>query len=257
MLNSRVSLLFKNLPNKYPKHLVRDFTHVLNRLMQLWDTPEFDLYLHDLTINKREDRQGFSIHVMAELVFLGELHDLCKRKGYKLPEFTDPWEAIALANPTPQGFMHAIERSQMGAIETFLDAGVKIDHLFEGRQTPLIIATISGQLNVARYLIQRGADINACDSGKYTALHWAAFYNHTKLIADLCIAGANIDAEQNSGDTPLSLAVTRGHLAAAGLLLDRKANPNIASNHGSPLAIAHNRKNAEMLTLLRSFGAHA
>lgn len=255
MLDPRITLLFKNLPDKYPNSLAKDYPHVLNRLMQLWDTPGFDPYLHDLTVDKRGGRQGFPLGVVAELLFMGELHDAFKRKGCRLPKFEDPWKAIPVANPTPLGFLHAIERGQQNVIEVFLNAGVAIDYRFEGGQTPLMAASINGKLDVARYFIKSGAEINARDFGKYIALHWAAFYNRTQLIDELCNSGAEINAVQNSVDTPLSLAVTRGHIATARLLLERKANPNISSNHGSPIAIAQSRGNQEMITLLKQFGA--
>ena len=120
-----------------------------------------------------------------------------------------------------------------------------------------MIAAINGQLGIVRYLIHQGAEVNAADSGKYTALHWAAFYNHMQIAGELCIAGALINAVQNSGDTPLSLAVTRGHFAASKLLLGCQADPNIAGNHGSPLAIAQKRNSHELLVLLRQYSARA
>ena len=255
MLDPRAALLFKNLPDKYPNSLARDYPHVLNRLMQLWATPEFDPYLHDLTVDKRGGRQGFPLGVVAELMFMGELHDAFKRKGCRLPKVEDPWKAIPVANPTPLGFLQAIERGQQDVLEAFLKAGVAIDYRFEGGQTPLIAASINGKQSVARYFIKKGAEVNARDAGRYTSLHWAAFYNHTHLVDDLCNSGAEINVVQNSGDTPLSLAVTRGHINTARLLLKRQADPSIASNHGTPLAIAQIRGNQEVTTLLRQFGA--
>ncbi len=109
MLNPRDALLFENLPDKYPNSLARDYPNVLNRLMQLWATPEFDPYIHDLMVGKRSGRQGFPLEVVAELMFMGELHDAFKRKGCRLPDVEDPWKAIPVANPTPLGFLHAIE----------------------------------------------------------------------------------------------------------------------------------------------------
>lgn len=256
MLNPRIALLFKNLPDKYPHALVREYPHVLDRLMHLWATPEFDPYLHDLMIDKRGGRQGFPLEVMAELMFMSKLHDAFKRSGSQLPKIEDPWKVIPVANPTPLGFLHAIERGNMDVIELFLNADVPIDYRFEGGQTPLIVAAINGKGDVVRYFIGSGAKINARDAGYYTALHWAAFYNHTHLMDDLCNAGAQINAVQNSDSTPLSLAVTRGHINAVRLLLKRQADPNIASNHGKPLAIAQSRKSQEMVALLRQFGAH-
>lgn len=241
MLNPRVALLYKNLPDNYPHNLARDFPHVLDRLMQLWATPEFEPYLNDLMVDKRGGRQGFPPGVMEELMFMNKFHDAFKRNGSQLPKIEDPWKIVPVANPTPLGFLHAIERSQMDVVKAFLTAGVSVDYRFEGGQTPLIVAAINGKRDVARLFASIGASINARDAGSYSALHWASFYNHTHLMDDLCNAGAQINAVQNSGSTPLALAVTRGHINAAKLLLDRKADPNIASNLGKPVAIAKSR----------------
>jgi ankyrin repeat protein len=255
MINSRVELLFKNLPDKHPRHLQRDYAHILNRLMQIWGTSEFDPYLHDLTIDKRGGRQGFSRAVIAELMFLGELHDIFAREGYKLPELSGSWKSIPVPNPSPLGFHQAIERGQLDVIEIFLNAGIKADYRFEGEQTALMVAAISGQWEAVHCLIEGGAGVNLRDGGQYSALHWAAFYRRSEIVAQLLDAGADINAAQNSGDTPLSLAVTRGHLEVARLLLERQADPNIASRHGSPITIATGKKNQEMVTLLSQFGA--
>ena len=257
MINSRVELLFKNLPDKHPRQLERNYTHILNRLMQVWGTPEFDTYLQELMIDKRSGRQGFPPEVISELMFMGELHDIFTREGYRLPELSDSWKRIPAPDPTPLGFHQAIERGHVEVIEIFLGAGVKADYRFEGEQTALMVAAISGQLEAVRCLIEDGAGVNLRDGGKYTALHWAAFYRRSHVVEELLDAGAEINVTQNSGDTPLSLAVTRGHINVARHLLERQADPNIASNHGSPLAIASGKKNQEMVALLSQFGARA
>ena len=43
----------------------------------------------------------------------------------------------------------------------------------EDGYTPLHLATIAGNKVIAKYLIQRGADIHARDNEKHTAIHWA------------------------------------------------------------------------------------
>ncbi|MDZ4200862.1 MAG: ankyrin repeat domain-containing protein [Gallionella sp.] len=257
MINPRVALLYKNIPHKYPHFLQRDYPHVLNRLMQLWCLPEFEPYMYDLMMDKRGDRQGFPLEVVSELVFLGELHEAFKREGYQLPNFEDPWKAVPVENPSPEGFMSAIERGQREVMEIFLSAGVSVDYRFEGGQTALMVAVINGQAEMVHSLIEDGAGVNLRDRGRYTALHWAAFYKQDGMIDELLRFGAEINAVQNSGDTPLSLAVTRGHVATVRLLLLHKADPNIRSHHGTPLAIAHQRKTPRMIELLTKFGARA
>jgi hypothetical protein len=263
MVNHRVVLLFKTLPANYPRRLERHHVHILNRLMELWGTSEFDSYMHDLLIDTRGGRYGFALEVIAELMFISELHNIFKSEGLRfqeveetLPKVAATWESIQVADPTPQGFQHAIERGQQDVILSFLDAGIEVDYRFEEGQTPLIIAAISGQLGAVRCLIEHGAEVNLCDEGKYTALHWAVYYHHEQIIATLIVAGAAINVTQNSGDTPLALAVTRGHLDVVKLLLELQADPNIADNNSLPLAIALRRKNPEMIALLKQFGAH-
>lgn len=250
MLNPRIKLLFKNLPDKYPHLLEQNYIHILNRLMQLWALPEFDTFMHDLLIDKRGGRQGFPPEVLAELLFMNELHNIFQQKGYHLPEVADPWKAVPVKDPSPRGFRHAIERGQLQDMEAFLGAGVTIDYRFESDQTPLIVACISGQLEAAICLIEDGAGVNARDRGKYTALHWAAFYGRTAVVTELIHAGALLDVQQNTGDTPLALAVMRGHLNSAEILLHHGANPDMRGDHGTPMEIARSKGNAQMTALL-------
>lgn len=256
MANPRVAQLFKELPANYPRRLERDHAHILDHLMELWNTPEFDSYMHSLLIDTRGGRHGFSLEVLAELMFISELHHICKSEGLRFSEAAESWESIQAANPTPQGFQHAIEHGELDVIKTFLDAGVAVDYRFENGETPLIIAAISGQLGAVHSLIEQGAKVNLFDGGKYTALHWAAYYHHEQIIPVLIDAGAAINVMQNSGDTPLALAVTRGHLDVAKLLLEHHADPNISGNNSLPLTIAVHRNNPEMIALLKQFGAH-
>ena len=52
-------------------------------------------------------------------------------------------------------------------------------------------------------LIERGADVNAKDNGGYTPLHWAS-YNDSIAIAKLLLdAGADLEAKDKWGRTPL------------------------------------------------------
>ncbi len=102
MLNPRVILLYKNLPDKFPHVLARDYRHVLNRLMQFWALPEFDVYMLDLVIDKRDGRRGFSHEALVELMFLYKLHTAFKQNGHRLPEVEELWKAMPVNSPLPQ-----------------------------------------------------------------------------------------------------------------------------------------------------------
>lgn len=73
--------------------------------------------------------------------------------------------------------------------------------------TPLMKAVYWGRDDIASYLIEHGADVNAQDSFGSTPLHYArGLQQYVLLIA----AGADPNARSNSGRTPYESATRRG-----------------------------------------------
>ena len=59
-----------------------------------------------------------------------------------------------------------------------------------------------------------------------TALHWAAYHDDLETAKLLVDAGADVNAANRYGVTPLSLACTNGNEAMVDLLLEAGADPN-------------------------------
>ncbi len=71
-------------------------------------------------------------------------------------------------------------------------------------------------------------------------LHWAAAQGNTAMVRSLLYRGADINAQDEEGNTPLHLAARNGSLSTAKLLLARGANPTIVNRDGqTPLALAY------------------
>lgn len=100
----------------------------------------------------------------------------------------------------------------------------------QGR-TPLHRALGSGFTETAELLLQRKADVTIIDHMSRTSLHWAALCatdRESRECIELLFAcgGAAdmINAQSQSGSTPLHCALSRGHMDAAKLLVQKGAD---------------------------------
>ncbi len=90
--------------------------------------------------------------------------------------------------------------------------------------TPLHSALFGRQVETARLLIEYGSDVNAKRGGNgwprsgWTALHYVAGYGLVELIEPLLANGANPGAVDDSGCTPLRVAIENHQDLAADLL---------------------------------------
>jgi ankyrin repeat protein len=86
------------------------------------------------------------------------------------------------------------------------------------RNTPLQVALLSGQEQMAELLVSRGADVRIEQAEGFTALHEAAQLGNEKVVKLLLEAGADPSARSKDGRTPLGIARKGGHDTIARLL---------------------------------------
>jgi uncharacterized protein len=63
-----------------------------------------------------------------------------------------------------------------------------------------------GWLDAVRYCVEIGADVNAVDNRGYTALHGAAYLGENEVVKFLVSKGAKINAKSKAGDTVADMA---------------------------------------------------
>lgn len=105
-------------------------------------------------------------------------------------------------------------------------------------------------VEVAQYLKQDLNWANARNKQGESALHLAAEKGHLNIIRELVASGADLEAQNRYGGTPLSEAVANAKETAITLLLELGANPDGAGSSQLPLGIAVSRNMPRVVRLL-------
>eukprot|EP00004_Rigifila_ramosa_P022912 TRINITY_DN635_c0_g1_i4.p1 TRINITY_DN635_c0_g1~~TRINITY_DN635_c0_g1_i4.p1 ORF type:complete len:215 (+),score=57.03 TRINITY_DN635_c0_g1_i4:38-646(+) len=79
----------------------------------------------------------------------------------------------------------------------------------QDRQTALHTVAQTGNVELARYLLSIGADVNQRDEFRRSPLHFAAAFGHHALVRLFCEKGANVNLKDNNYDSPCSVAAHR------------------------------------------------
>ncbi|XP_043505230.1 serine/threonine-protein phosphatase 6 regulatory ankyrin repeat subunit B-like [Polistes fuscatus] len=148
-------------------------------------------------------------------------------------------------------------------VQFLIDNGAEIDVENSFGYTPLQNALYNNNFKVAKLLIEKGADVNRIYMNTHyarqrlggTLLHWASRnYNSDQATKFLIKNGANINATENDGRTPLCLLVK--HCGTPEMVKFFVENGAYLKNTGggSPLYWAIYSRNIQLQTLLIELG---
>ena len=157
--------------------------------------------------------------------------------------------------------MHAAARAgDLATVRALIeqDAKLALARDDSGR-TPLHVAAGSGRVEVATFLIARGADVNASDNNAWSPLHAASAADHDELVRILIDSKAAMESRTSEGETPLAVAAGRGGARAAARLLDAGAATEAANAYGRTplLLVARESGKADIARLLLDCKANA
>lgn len=131
---------------------------------------------------------------------------------------------------------------------------VKVESRARTDETPLMIAAIKGRMELARRLIERGAEIN---KPGWAPLHYAATFpgpvapDMTRLLLE---HHAYIDAASPNGSTPLMMAAQYGNTTVVKLLLEEGADPLLKNQLGlTAIDFAHRANRTEAAGIIAAF----
>ena len=134
---------------------------------------------------------------------------------------------------------NALFSSDVGKMEAALKLGVDRNAKKEDL-TALIYYAKQGLINCVVLCIKYDANVNCCDSDKWTPLHYACANGHLAVCKLLLENRANIEATTRNKSTPLHQACYFGQLAVCKLLLENRANTEAttSNNQSTPLHFA-------------------
>jgi uncharacterized protein len=141
---------------------------------------------------------------------------------------------------------------------TWLLAALLVVSLGAADSPRLIDAIKSGNRSAIRTLARQSQLVNLREADGTTALHWAVRMDDIEAVRLLLGAGANAQAANRYGVTPLALAAVNGNPAVVGALIKAGADVNAALPEGeTALMTAARTGNPEALELLLERGADA
>ncbi|HUV08285.1 MAG TPA: ankyrin repeat domain-containing protein [Spirochaetia bacterium] len=127
----------------------------------------------------------------------------------------------------------AIQHGKADTAKLLLARGAGRDGLSGAELAPMMLYAITvPDLELAEHLIRAGADVNAENEKGQTALGLAAYEASTQIVEALLSAGADVEARDRRGATALMRAAIGGHLETVRLLLERGADIAAADSLG-------------------------
>jgi ankyrin repeat protein len=123
--------------------------------------------------------------------------------------------------PTGDDLINAVQFGDIEAAIELIGAGVDVNAKQPNGWTALLHAADKGLAEVAKLLLEKGAEINHRNTptGR-AAIHYAAMHEDDTVLKILIEGGADIEVRNSDGETPLLDAAAAGSDACVRLLID-------------------------------------
>ncbi|WP_371253927.1 ankyrin repeat domain-containing protein [Orientia tsutsugamushi] len=134
---------------------------------------------------------------------------------------------------------YIVNQNDIELLRYLIDHGINVNAANACGATALHVASNRGYIPIVKLLLDNNANTNLQTENHVTPLHIAAFNGYTDIVRLLLNHESNVDAEDDWGNTALHFASNRGYIPIVKLLLDNNANTNLQTeNHVTPLHIA-------------------
>ena len=155
--------------------------------------------------------------------------------------------------------MTAIWSEHVELVKYLVDRGANINLSDSEGDTPLLMAVWTDHsVELVKYLVEHGADINEKDMYGSTPLIIAVEIRNKALVEYLIGHGADVDAQDEYQDTPLLIASKKNYFELVKYLVENGADVNKATVKGNtPLWMAAKNGHVAIVRYLLNHGADA
>ncbi|RXG55009.1 putative ankyrin repeat protein [Armadillidium vulgare] len=121
---------------------------------------------------------------------------------------------------------------------------------------PIHYASERSNLDIVKFLVEKGADFNSIDNTRRTSVHYAAKQSNSSIVEFFVERGADFMARDDDLETPLHYAAEGGNLDVVRFLVEKGADINSTAKGGIvPLHYAAEGGNLNVVEFLLEEGA--
>ena len=198
--------------------------------------------------------------LLAAQVAAGEIHDAIRGGDLAAVQRLVANDKSLLTAKESDGSTPLHVAARAGNIEIaklLLDAGADIKAGDNENSNALHLAAVGGQREMIDFLLARGMDVNSADDNGMTTILFAVGFNHADLVPYLVSKGARIDCRTTGGTTLMHQAAYRGNLDLIKYLVSEKqpVSPGRDQWGNTPLIGAAARGRKEAVEYLLASGA--
>ncbi len=157
-------------------------------------------------------------------------------------------QMIALPSQGQALMFEAIENGDLDEVKHFIEEDSASYYLVvadEYGYTALHQAADFNQLVIAKYLIEKGIDVNAKAGNNVTPIFIATYRNSPEMIETLLKAGADVNVKSAKGISSLTFAAGEGYADIVDILLKANASPNSQSHYNGVTALMMAAQNGD------------
>ena len=186
---------------------------------------------------------------------LGGFYELVEHLTLKYPQC-----AKAEGGPCGTALHSASLRGHLQVVRYLLRLGVDLNVRNSANSTSLLLASMNGHCDVVQCLLDHDADLELRDKWHNSPLTLAAYYGHVDVVRLLLEHNADVNSQDQDGYTPLHDTIRSDHFIAdrsqiVRLLLKYGANANARNKYRqTPLHLVSKR--SDLLDILRIILEH-